>query len=559
MFSQPFLSQPMSHGLPGGLPPFQNPNSSQTNAIVNPPLLSLPPTNNLNTIALIKPKPLYFSRWNGMNGARYAFLRFKKDVPAETLILHITGTEIDGCSLVASMAKNRLASGTKSGHYQTFRGPRTDKAPLMDFVQNSKSFAVVVSNENKKAVTTPESSIPPREQAFTPKSASPKWLNKRALGVLKTPVPFSSLCALVLTALPQASKVIPLGGTSFLIKFLDYDDMLHAVDNKPEAIESFFVEFRPWRAGDTAFNRLCWVLIKVTPPHAWSAEFFKLIRTMRLVWLSLNMTLLTGLGLPISRRLPVMMAGGTSFLIKFLDYDDMLHAVDNKPESIESFFVEFRPWRAGDVAFNRLCWVLIKGTPPHAWSAEFFKVLSMKVGLMVDWSQESMSRDRLDVAEVLILTSSSKFINCVFLFSIADKNYEIGVVESQYDPLDWSWSSHQPQATGDDGGASSSHSMQSPVDEILSSSNRQRIHSKSTPHDTALSEENVLPLSEDPFNLRPVIQKLAPEHAPSHPSRLSTQSPKLIPSELSSILGAHQSSSQSVTPTPEPENPINPI
>ncbi|KAJ4837566.1 hypothetical protein Tsubulata_038144 [Turnera subulata] len=136
----------------------------------------------------------------------------------------------------------------------------------------------------------------------------------------------------------------------------------------------------------------------------------------------------------------VIPLGGTSFLIRFCSTKAMHMLLSNKPEVVEHLFCEFREWKSDDAACNHLCWVLIKGTPPYAWSEDFFKLISMKMGVMVDWSSESRSKVRFDVAEVLILTSSMRFIDYVFSLSISGKNYEIGVVESQYNSLDWEWS-----------------------------------------------------------------------------------------------------------------------
>ncbi|KAJ4827440.1 hypothetical protein Tsubulata_011093 [Turnera subulata] len=77
---------------------------------------------------------------------------------------------------------------------------------------------------------------------------------------------------------------------------------------------------------------------------------------------------------------------------------------------------------------------------PHVWTREFFQLLTSMFGTMVDWSSESRERRRFDVTEVLILTSSMKFIDSVINIDIEEHPYEIGIAESQYDPCDWDWS-----------------------------------------------------------------------------------------------------------------------
>ncbi|KAJ4846685.1 hypothetical protein Tsubulata_027170 [Turnera subulata] len=147
---------------------------------------------------------------------------------------------------------------------------------------------------------------------------------------------------------------------------------------------------------------------------------------------------------------------------------------------------------------------------------------------------ETRSRDRFDVAEILVLTNSMKLINGNISVKVGGKLFEIGIAESQFDPLDWNY---QSASKGDylrDGGASTKRSGKQVISDDRPAPHQQFYHS---PRHTC-SNQAVGTSSEDPFNLRPIIHK---EHAPEEPLVVSahtrsSQSPKPIPSELSGII-----------------------
>ncbi|KAJ4851504.1 hypothetical protein Tsubulata_019406 [Turnera subulata] len=101
--------------------------------------------------------------------------------------------------------------------------------------------------------------------------------------------------------------------------------------------------------------------------------------------------------------------GGVSFLFRFQRIDDMMDFLDNKPE-----FIDY-----------------------------LFNFVSTRIGTKIDWSMDTKSGDRLEVAEILILTPNKKFIDTVISVKVGDKDCVIGTAESQYNPLDWEWSSVQ--------------------------------------------------------------------------------------------------------------------
>ncbi|KAJ4837027.1 hypothetical protein Tsubulata_027738 [Turnera subulata] len=139
----------------------------------------------------------------------------------------------------------------------------------------------------------------------------------------------------------------------------------------------------------------------------------------------------------VSKVIPL---GGVAFLIVFETAECMQKLANDKDAEALQVFHILRPWKEGDVAHNRLCWILIKGVPPNAWSKEFFQFIVSSFGSMVDWSPKTRSQTRMDVAEILILTDKVSFINKVLRVKYGNISYKIGMSESQYEPFDWVWS-----------------------------------------------------------------------------------------------------------------------
>ncbi|KAJ4824430.1 hypothetical protein Tsubulata_044224 [Turnera subulata] len=236
----------------------------------------------------------------------------------------------------------------------------------------------------------------------------------------------------------------------------------------------------------------------------------------------------------VSRIIPL---GGVSFLVQFNSAEKRDALINRRVDVISKSLEIFRPWKKGDSAFNRLYWLLVKGVPPHVWTEDFFRVIVSCVGTMVDWSSQSSSRTRMDVAEILILTDKNAFINKVLSVKIGEANYEVALFESQFDPLDWSWPNLGQKLksfednSSQDVADTSSKPDNSPVQQ--SSGGDPSILAA-----CPLSEDsrNDSTSSEDPFLLRPIIERTNKESETSNMStKLSSHGPKLHHCTLTSI------------------------
>ncbi|KAJ4846339.1 hypothetical protein Tsubulata_005935 [Turnera subulata] len=298
-------------------------------------------------------------------GRRFAFVRYRNNVHIPSLLNSINSKHVDNVELVATVAKTRHEGKGKLNGKGNAASRLSDSVDMGRYANSDRSFVEAVRMP-RSPVLVPgrvmkDDAQPPANSAFLAKYNCPPWLKCCALGVLKNPMPFQNLLDLFPANESPVINVILIGGVSFLFRFKSVADLNETYGNQP-----------------TWFNQL---------------------------------------------------------------------------------FTSFRQWREGDAATNRLCWVLVKGTPPSAWSEDFFRLLVSGFRSMVDWSSESRSLVRMDVAEVLILTSANSSINKDLAVKIGDKSSIISIAESQYNPLDWVWS--KPTTT-----ASSSFSQgRAPADE----------------------------------------------------------------------------------------------
>ncbi|KAJ4847575.1 hypothetical protein Tsubulata_016196 [Turnera subulata] len=211
----------------------------------------------------------------------------------------------------------------------------------------------------------------------------------------------------------------------------------------------------------------------------------------------------------------VIPLGGVAFLNVFESKVHRQNMINDPNEELLQAFETFRSWKEGDGAHNRLCWIVVIGVPPNAWTEEFFQVIMSSVGVMVEWSPLTCSRTRMDVAEILILIESISFINKVLQVKFRSHCYEVGILECQYDPFDWvrhrspingiaQVGINKPDGEDSDHDTRASTPQQQPQNDDPSSPNNDN-QPHHTPDTCAHQPTQTSSGSEDPFELRPII------------------------------------------------------
>ncbi|KAJ4844559.1 hypothetical protein Tsubulata_008179 [Turnera subulata] len=315
MLSRPFPLEPMSPGPPGGPQPLPHPNRNR--------ILLVPTTPaHLNNLSH-NPKPLHFSKWSrkiiettlannqlisiyvenipprwmptnihplmnrfaevmdvfaprkrSKTGRCYAFVRFKSDIHLPPHLARINSVQVDGTFLYASVAKSRVRARLDPPLHPTNKPRRPGTVAFSHRVSN-KSFAEAVTP--RRTQQQPGVSTVSKGPVFVSKDGAPEWLRNCVFGVLRSPMPIKCLLDLFPADERSVTEVIPLGGVSFLFEFQSQEDTNATVQNKPAWFTRLFEVFRAWQDADTAFNRLCWVLIRGVPPHLWSKNFFQVL------------------------------------------------------------------------------------------------------------------------------------------------------------------------------------------------------------------------------------------------------------------------------------------
>ncbi|CAL0314035.1 unnamed protein product [Lupinus luteus] len=123
----------------------------------------------------------------------------------------------------------------------------------------------------------------------------------------------------------------------------------------------------------------------------------------------------------------------------------ILFEEDNQEEFVEMMnlakerwggvFVSLRRWSPEDVSIERLAWFKLYGIPAHAWNVLFFSLVAESCGKFVKIHEETKNKKRLDIGRILITTDVRFMIDNVVVVKIDGRNYEIRMVEEDFNEL----------------------------------------------------------------------------------------------------------------------------
>lgn len=98
-------------------------------------------------------------------------------------------------------------------------------------------------------------------------------------------------------------------------------------------------------------------------------------------------------------------------LIKPREGEDFLEFVKDYEDLVETWFYDIKPWSPGQVATERETWIRCQGVLLHAWTWKFFEMIVTSFGRFVSLDSNTMNMKRLDMARVLVRTTSWEAIN----------------------------------------------------------------------------------------------------------------------------------------------------
>lgn len=124
--------------------------------------------------------------------------------------------------------------------------------------------------------------------------------------------------------------------------------------------------------------------------------------------------------------------GGDLVLIQVEEGEDFLQLVKDYEDAFEKWFADLCLWSPPEVPKHCHVWVRCQGIPLHAWDMSFFKKFVTLFGLFVMLDDRTDNKSRLDLARILIQTSSLEVINCLIKVKINDLIFSIRVVEEPF-------------------------------------------------------------------------------------------------------------------------------
>lgn len=110
------------------------------------------------------------------------------------------------------------------------------------------------------------------------------------------------------------------------------------------------------------------------------------------------------------RGIKVVPMGEKMVLLKEERKGELAAARESKRAWWSATFTEVVPWSPNLVAATRRTWVQLRGIPLHIWNEESFKTVGALFGSFIDFDDDTVSRRRLDVANIPISTKNIEII-----------------------------------------------------------------------------------------------------------------------------------------------------
>jgi hypothetical protein len=109
--------------------------------------------------------------------------------------------------------------------------------------------------------------------------------------------------------------------------------------------------------------------------------------------------------------------------------------MEDAKEWLDQWFKEIRPWDPKDIDLERLVWVRIYGVPVHAWNFDFFSQVAKPWGILLNTDDATSKKISMDVARLLIRTSSQRVVDEFFDVNINGVLFHLRALEDSYGPM----------------------------------------------------------------------------------------------------------------------------
>jgi hypothetical protein len=97
----------------------------------------------------------------------------------------------------------------------------------------------------------------------------------------------------------------------------------------------------------------------------------------------------------------------------------------------EFCFSKVIPWKPNLLSESREIWIQIYGLPLHAWEEGSFKAVAGRFGVFLDFDEDTIAKNRFDVARVKLRTVRRHMIDTVVQLSVWGSFFDVWVVEER--------------------------------------------------------------------------------------------------------------------------------
>ncbi|CAJ2667463.1 unnamed protein product [Trifolium pratense] len=121
--------------------------------------------------------------------------------------------------------------------------------------------------------------------------------------------------------------------------------------------------------------------------------------------------------------------GADKVFVRSMEDVDAMTTFNNAKEFFQLVFSSWTRWDKDEGSYRRGAWVRLYGIPLHAWNEQFFKLCVLDCGRFLRPDSDSVEKDRLDFARVLIATPELDIINRSETILVNGTTVEIKIVE----------------------------------------------------------------------------------------------------------------------------------
>jgi hypothetical protein len=129
------------------------------------------------------------------------------------------------------------------------------------------------------------------------------------------------------------------------------------------------------------------------------------------------------------KQLGVSSMGPNMVLLKAADPECVEEAERRNDPWWRGLFSSVKRWSPNRVALKRRVWLKVYGLPLHVWDEKCFKQLGALYGDFVDFDEDTINLNRLDLARICVNASNMAFINEKIRVEIMGAMFDVWIVE----------------------------------------------------------------------------------------------------------------------------------